>query len=66
MAVLKSNIEGMANTVYDSFKAHQPEEWSLELNIGFKGKVNPIPVILSSEASGSVKVTAKWKKSGNS
>lgn len=59
---LQRNIETLANTVYDSFKAHQPEEWSLEINIGFKGKTSPIPVILSGEASGAIKVTAKWKK----
>jgi len=34
----------------------------LELNIGFKGKANPVPVILSSE-SNAIKVTAKWFKS---
>jgi hypothetical protein len=59
---LQRNIETLANTVYDSFQTHQPEEWSLEINIGFKGKTSPIPVILSGEASGAIKVTAKWKK----
>ncbi|GEM_PF-3484939 len=38
------------------------KEWTLELNIGFKGKANPVPVILSSE-SNAIKVTAKWFKS---
>lgn len=59
---LEQNIKTLAETVRASFQAHQPEEWSLELNIGFKGKTSPIPVILSGEASGGIKVTAKWKK----
>ncbi len=59
---LQQNIKTLAETVHASFQAHQPEEWSLELNIGFKGKTSPIPVILSGEASGAIKVTAKWKK----
>ena len=63
MEALKDNIQVLAETVYDSLQARQPEEWSLEVNIGFKGKTSPIPVILSGEASGSIKVTAKWKKS---
>lgn len=63
MQVLKDNIQGLAESVYDSLQESQPEEWSLEVNIGFKGKSSPIPIILSGEASGSIKVTATWKKS---
>ncbi|MCP4134935.1 MAG: hypothetical protein GY754_28430, partial [bacterium] len=37
-------------------------EWTLELNIGFKGKANPVPVILSGESNAAIKVTAKWFK----
>jgi Trypsin-co-occurring domain 1 len=61
---LRSNIGILAETVHESLKAHQPEEWSLELNIGFKGTTSPIPVILSGEASGGIKVTVKWKRPG--
>ena len=63
---MQQQITTLAKTVNDSFSAHQPEEWSLELNFGFKGKSSPIPVLLSGEASGSVKVTAKWKKTSAS
>lgn len=62
--VLRDSIASLADNVHESLKAHQPDEWSLELNIGFKGKVSPIPVILSGETSGGIKVTAKWKKPG--
>jgi hypothetical protein len=62
MKSLQQNIKTIAETVHASFQAHQPEEWTLELNIGFKGKASPIPVILSGEASGAIKVTAKWLK----
>lgn len=62
---LKDNISSLAETVYESLQHSQPDEWSLELNIGFKGKTSPIPVILSGEASGAIKVTAKWKKGSN-
>ena len=62
MKSLQQNIKTIAETVHASFQAHQPEEWTLELNIGFKGKASPIPVILSGEATGAIKVTAKWLK----
>ncbi len=65
LQTLQNNIGTLANTVYDSFKSHQPDEWTLELNVGFKGKTSPIPVILSGEASGAIKVTAKWKKASS-
>lgn len=62
MQALQDNIAGLTETVFESLKSHQPEEWTIELNIGFKGTTSPIPVILSGEASGAIKVTAKWKK----
>ena len=60
---LKNNIDSMVQTVHESLQAHQPSEWSLELNIGFKGKTSVIPVLLSGEGHGVMKVIAKWKKS---
>lgn len=39
----------------------QPEEWSVELTLGFKGSAG-IPFLTSGEANGSVKVIAKWKR----
>ena len=60
--LLQETIAGTAQSVYDSLKNLQPDEWSVELNIGLKGKATIIPVLVSSEGEGSIKVTAKWKK----
>jgi hypothetical protein len=43
-------------------KAANPDEWSVEMNIGFKGKATPIPYIASGELDGGIKITATWKK----
>lgn len=60
--LLRKNLQGICDTVADSFKEIQPDEWGVEVNIGFKGKANPIPVILGGEANAAIKVHAKWKK----
>ncbi|MCP4352517.1 MAG: hypothetical protein GY795_44225 [Desulfobacterales bacterium] len=62
MKVLKNTIRTAADTVHDGIRECKPDEWTLELNIGFKGKTSPIPVILSGESQVAMKVTAKWKK----
>ena len=65
---LRATIGLLTEEVSDIFaKAGKlaPKEWTLELNIGFKGKVSPIPVILSSEMNGAIKITAKWVKEDN-
>lgn len=62
LRALEQNIRTLAQTVQASFAAHQPEEWTMELNIGFKGTTSPIPVILSGEASAAIKISATWKK----
>lgn len=59
---LRANIIAVASEVNAAFAASAPEEWSVEVNIGFKGKVNPVPVIVSGEAEASLKVVAKWKR----
>jgi hypothetical protein len=33
----------------------------MELSIGFKGEHQPVPVVVTGSATGSVKVTARWK-----
>jgi hypothetical protein len=66
LQALRDNIITLAGAVHDSLREHPPEEWSLELTIGFKSTFTPVPVILSGEAQGGIKVTAKWKKSGSS
>ena len=38
----------------------KPSSWKLEVNIGFKGKAIPIPVILSGEAEAALKLQIEW------
>jgi hypothetical protein len=52
----------MVESVHASLKAANPDEWSVEMNIGFKGKATPIPYIASGELDGGIKITATWKK----
>ncbi len=58
---LRGSIAGLADVVYQSLAENPPDEWSLELNFGFKGKA-AIPVLLSGEANSGLKLTAKWKR----
>ena len=60
--LLQETIAGTAQSVLDSFKEMQPDEWSVEINIALKGKATIIPVLVSGSGEGSFKVTAKWKK----
>jgi len=62
MKTLKGTLSSVFNTVQEAVKDKSPDEWDVELNIGFKGKVNPIPVIVSGESSVAIKVHAHWKK----
>jgi len=62
MNLFQENIRNMAESVYDSLKEMNPDEWTVEMNIGFKGKATPIPFIASGELDGGVKVTATWKR----
>jgi alpha-galactosidase/6-phospho-beta-glucosidase family protein len=63
MQALQNTLHTVFNTVHEGVKNNAPDEWGVELNIGFKGKVNPIPVIVGSESSVAIKVHAKWVKS---
>lgn len=62
MQVLQNSLQTVFNAVHDSVKNNAPDEWGVEVNIGFKGKLNPIPVIVGSESSIAIKVHAKWTK----
>lgn len=62
MKLFQENISNMAESVYDSLKDLKPDEWTVEMNIGFKGKATPIPFIATGELAGGVKVIATWKK----
>ena len=62
MKLFQENITNMAESVYESLKELKPDEWKVEMNIGFKGKATPIPFIASGELEGGIKVTATWRK----
>ena len=59
---MKESIGGVVDVVRGAFAARQPEEWTVELNIGFKGTASLVPVLVSGEAHAIIKVTAKWKR----
>jgi len=66
LALMRASIAGLARHVRDSLSAdtlggRPPEEWTMEVSIGFKGESEPTPVIVTGSATGSVKVTARWK-----
>jgi hypothetical protein len=60
--LLHDTLKPVAEAVHEAFLKAKPDEWGMELNIGFKGKVNPIPVIVSGETSVAIKIKASWKK----
>ena len=62
LAQMRDNIEILANRVQEALAKSQPSEWSVEINIGFKGKTRPIPFIVEGSADAALKVTATWKK----
>jgi len=61
MELLKDDLKNIANTVKDSFKENQPDEFSVEVNFGFAGEF-AIPYITSAKSNGGIKVKATWKK----
>jgi hypothetical protein len=58
---VRSTITALARTVQVALEDVGPKEWTLEVNIGFKGAAG-IPFVTSGEANGAVKVTAKWTR----
>lgn len=59
---LKSTLTATCNTIHKGMSDLAPDEWGLELCIGFKGTTNLIPVIVSAEGNVALKVHAKWNK----
>ena len=57
---IRETIAALAETVQQGLSHLQPDEWKLEVNLGFKGQTG-IPFIVGGEANGAVKVTATWK-----
>lgn len=65
MENLKKGIETFSEGIYSSLKKANPDEASIEFSLAIKGKINPIPVIVSSSTESTIKVTLKWKKNTN-
>ena len=59
---LRATIDTLASDVAHALERAQPNEWTVEFNIGFKGKTQPIPVVLSGEANAVLKVKASWQR----
>jgi hypothetical protein len=60
-ASLIETIEGAAEIVREALSKAAPVEVTLEISIGFKGKVDLVPVIVSGSSEGAMKIIAKWK-----
>jgi len=58
---MRSLLAAVTRPVREALEATQPDSWSVELNLGFKGEAG-IPCITKGEANGSIKVSASWKK----
>ena len=58
---MRSLLSAVTRPVREALEATQPDSWSVELNLGFKGEAG-IPCITKGEANGSIKVSASWKK----
>ena len=61
MELLKNDLKSIATSVQDAFNENRPDEFSVEVNFGFVGK-GAIPLIVSGETKGSIKIKATWKK----
>ena len=62
---MAERIEGLVSVltapVQTAFTGAGADEWSLEVNVGFKGETG-LPFVAKGEANAAVKVTAKWKR----
>ena len=60
---VRSTISALAGSVGKALNGVDgPEEWTIEVNLGFNGKAG-IPFVTEGGVNGAVKVTAKWKRS---
>ena len=59
--LLQETISGAAQSVYDSLSGLKPDEWTVELQVGFESSDKGIIAYLG-KGNGSLKVTATWKK----
>ena len=58
---MRNLLGSILRPIREGLDATQPEQWSIELSLGFKGEAG-VPCLTKGEASGSVKVNATWKR----
>ena len=58
---LRMALSAVAQPVADAMRELAPAEWTLEVQLGFKGEAG-VPCIVKGEANGSLKVTVKWTR----
>ncbi len=63
--LLQETIGKAAQSAKNSLKEVQPDEWSVEINVGFESTDKGIISYLG-KGNGGLKVTATWKKSTQS
>ena len=57
---LEAGLSGIVAKLRAAVSESKPTTWKLEVNIGFKGKTTPIPVVLSGEAEAALKLQLEW------
>lgn len=58
---VRDTIAALVETVQQGMAGAAPDEWTIEINLGFKGKAG-IPFVSEGETNGAIKVSAKWKR----
>jgi len=61
MESLREQVASIALSIKDGFKENTPDEFSVEVGIGFAGK-GAIPFIVSAKSNANLKIKATWKK----
>ena len=56
-----STISALVTTVRAALYKAEPDEWTIEINLGFKAN-GGIPFITDGESHGAIKVTARWNR----
>lgn len=60
--LIKNTIVSLTKATMSAIEATNPNEFSVEIGMTFKGEINPIPVLVKTGTEAAFKVTAKWKR----
>ncbi len=58
---VRDTLEAVVGAVSDGMEAASPDEWSVEVNLGFDGETK-IPFLAEGGVKAGIKVSAKWKR----